>query len=359
MADSSCNRPGYLGSQAFYINYICPVNSIGWPKPIAYCFCDVGYFPDSTATSCVPKEGLTITLSGSATTEPWHKKQDPNHTNANLHYKAIVKNQNGQPKANVGVTITTDVTSDSGGHVHTNDRHKGKLVGQVGTTVSTKDGKITISGITDGSGVFEFTFGAEEASGTHTLTAKCDSGCQAPATSTISVKVDNLEQIPNAFFYTFIGSTDKHDKNHYLTSDAATNMLYIAASYHSEVKYWKKPNGKKLIPPFPLQLNDASLIWGGLFDIKENWTTPHVGHRKGVVIDVRANDDTGTTGAIPLSSFDNFIEMALSYYGADAQVHCTSNKTDGQNRKPPSCIGKDGSQDGNRHFHILLLGDDQ
>ena len=108
-----------------------------------------------------------------------------------------------------------------------------------------------------------------------------------------------------------------------------------------------------------MQLNDASLIWGGVFDIKGNWISPHEGHRKGIVIDVRANDDTGATGAIPLSSFDNLKKMASSYYGADTQVHCTSNKTDGQNRKTPTCVGKDGSQDTNRHFHILLLGNDQ
>ena len=65
---------------------------------------------------------LTISLSGGTNTEPWHKKHDPEHTKANLPYKAIVKDQDGQPKANINVTITTDVTSDSGGHVHTNGR---------------------------------------------------------------------------------------------------------------------------------------------------------------------------------------------------------------------------------------------
>lgn len=113
------------------------------------------------------------------------------------------------------------------------------------------------------------------------------------------------------------------------------------------------------VVPLPLHLNDASLVWGGKFDVKGNWADPHAGHRRGVVIDVRANDDTAATGAIPLASFDNFTEMATTYDGAEAQVHCTSNKTDGQNRQPPSCIGRDGSQDSNRHMHILLLGVDQ
>lgn len=336
--------------------------------------CQLSYFDGrNTGTTMVgiyklrePRIDIyTIQITGdSSTTEPWHKKHDKEHLKGNLHFKAIVKDQSGQPKTDFAVTITTDVTTGDplkdGGHVHINGRPKGKLVEQVGTAVKTKDWKVEIKGKTNGSGIFEFTFGAEEASGTHTLTAKCDSGCQAPATATVNVKVDGLEQIPDgASFYTFIGDTAEHDMNHYLTPDAATNILYIAASYRAEVKFWKRLKGKKPIPRLPMRLNDASLIWGGLFDIKGKWKPAHEGHRKGIEIDVKANDDTGATGAIPLSSFDDFKKMALRYYGADAQVHCTSNRTDGQNRKPPACIGKDGSQDSNRHFHILLLGDDQ
>jgi hypothetical protein len=290
--------------------------------------------------SCVRTipSNLTIIISGSSSTEPWHKKHDPDHLKSNLPYKAIVKDQNGQPKANISVTITTEVTSDSGGHVHTSGRPKGKLV--AGAVTSTKAGTESISGKTNGDGVFELTFGAEEVSGTHTLTAKCDSGCQAPATATVDVKVNGLEQIPGgASFYTLIdtdgtviGSTSGHKNNHYLTSDASTILLYMASSYHVEVKYWTKPsNGKKSVPPLPLYLNDASLVWGGVFDINGDWKVDHIEHRRGSVIDIRANSKIG---AIPSNNYIKFVDLA-KYYGAHAKIHSP---------------GSD-----NQHFHVRLL----
>ncbi len=69
-----------------------------------------------------------------------------------------------------------------------------------------------------------------------------------------------------------------------------------------------------------------------------------------MVIDIRANN---ADGAIPYNSFSKFIDMASSYYGAVAQIHCA------RGRKPPTCIGTDGSADTNRHLHVWLLGVDQ
>ncbi|GKT01683.1 hypothetical protein AVKW3434_19860 [Acidovorax sp. SUPP3434] len=40
-------------------------------------------------------------------------------------------------------------------------------------------------------------------------------------------------------------------------------------------------------------LNDASLFWGGRYDITSNWRGPHAGHREGREIDIsfaRANN---------------------------------------------------------------------
>ena len=174
---------------------------------------------------------LTITLSGATSTEPWHKKHDPEHIKANLSYKAIVTDQNGQLKANVSVSITTDVTSDSGGHVHANGRPKGKLVDQTGAAVSTKNGKNTISGTTDGSGVFAFTFGAEEASGTHTLTATCD-GCKDPATSTVKAEIPGLMLLDqNPLSYELRGSLDPHPGNHYFSPAAIVKVINLAHTY--------------------------------------------------------------------------------------------------------------------------------
>lgn len=223
-------------------------------------------------------QALTITLTGGSTTEPWHKKHDPEHLKANLPYKAIVKDQNDQPKANIGVTITTEVTSDSGGHVHTNNRPKGKLI--VDTGVSTKAGKETITGTTNGSGIFEFTFGAEEASGTHTLTAKCDSGCQAPATATVDVGITSLirmgyDKTCTSFYCLRGGLEGKHVDNHFYDWRAWIKVVLIAQDFKEEYGEVFK-------------INDSSLIKGGLYDINGFWSPSHKGHRKGIVVDINS-----------------------------------------------------------------------
>ena len=82
-----------------------------------------------------------------------------------------------------------------------------------------------------------------------------------------------------------------------------------------------------------LHLNDASLVWGGLFDAIDNdFEPPHKEHRRGSVIDIRANSKIG---AIPPRSFIAFEKMAMKYYGVDAQIH---------NRGLPS-----------QHYHVRLL----
>ena len=100
-----------------------------------------------------------------------------------------------------------------------------------------------------------------------------------------------------------------------------------------------------------LHLNDASLVWGGKFDIDAAYPwigtypanhpdpllagkpTPHVEHRRGVVIDIRANNDVT---AIPRANEAAFIGIVANA-GAEAKIHSPNSPT-------------------NRHFHVRLLG---
>ncbi|HUX89702.1 MAG TPA: hypothetical protein VMV48_03320 [Gallionellaceae bacterium] len=300
LTDAVCSRLAPAGYSAFFIaqppyvgfggRYIgtCGISGLyvyGWVNATSGAIydqsggtCPAGYKYNFTTGMCDPNQ-LTITISGGTTTEPWHKKHDPEHTQANLPYKATVTDQNGQPQANVSVTITTDVTSDSGGHVHTNGRPKGKLVDQTGATVSTKDGKMTIPGTTDGSGVFAFTFGAEEASGTHTLTATCV-GCKDPAKSTVKAEISGLMLLDeNPLSYELRGSLDPHPGNHYFSQAAMVQIINLAHSYRVD-----KAFNKQL-----MKINDSSLIKGGTFDVLLDWTSEsnvHGGHRLGIVVDI-------------------------------------------------------------------------
>ncbi len=264
---------------------------------------------------------LTLTLSGDTTTEPWHKKRDKEHTRANLPYQAIVRDQNGQPKANVSVTIDTDVTSDSGGHIHINGRPKGKLVAATAGTVSTKDGTDTITGITDGSGVFAFTFGAEEVSGSHTLTANC-TDCKAPANSTINVAIQGLMLLDaDPLSYTLRGERDEHPGSHYFSPPAIVKIINLAHQYHLNPDF----NGELL------KINDSSLIKGGTFDVQLDWTSTsnmHGGHRMGIVVDINS-----------FTSEDaDFVIFAQKCCGVTAEWH------------------KKGTAP---HYHLLLLGEDR
>jgi len=218
----------------------------------------------------------SITLSGNTSVEPWHKKADADHKKTNLSYTATVTSS-GYPAPNVEVTITTDVTQDSGGHVHINGRHKGKLAIP---TEPIKDGKETITGYTDNNGVFSFVFGSEEASGTHTLTAKCSTGCEAPATATVKVEIKGLSLLDgDPLSYTLNGETSTHPGSHYFSAAALVQIINLAHKFSHDPAYKKQL----------LTINDSSLIKGGVFDLGQDWTyTPngHQGHRVGVVVDI-------------------------------------------------------------------------
>ncbi len=233
---------------------------------------------------------------------PWQPSTDPkhDHSESNVSYQVIVKDQNYQPQSNVKVTITTDVTDNSGGHMHTADRPKGRL--KAGTSVATLNGVSTIikDVVTDGNGVFAFTFGAEEASGIHTITADCV-GCTEAVSLTVDVKVDNLAPIPASPSYSF--QLPNRDTNHpstlFLTAASSKKLDTIANLYYAATYYQSKQG---VIPDFVL--NDASLEWGGVLDCfltcnsamypSTPWHKAHTEHRRGSVVDVKANGSPGS-----------------------------------------------------------------
>lgn len=82
----------------------------------------------------------------------------------------------------------------------------------------------------------------------------------------------------------------RHADNHYLTVAAVTRVLDVTFKFNS---IW--PDAPRLT------LNDASLVWGGKFDIPATWERNpkvHNEHRLGDNIDVRANS---APGAVPVN----------------------------------------------------------
>ncbi|MFM9879362.1 MAG: hypothetical protein ACKVOO_03000 [Burkholderiaceae bacterium] len=186
-----------------------------------------------------------------------------------------------QPKLGVVVSFTVGVTANSGGHDH-NDATRPR-------------GSLSIAqGTTDVNGEVKVTFTASQIAGTHTISATCGNCINSPASKAIRVKVPDLVDIFTLPYQDAqwaipgVGQRAEHTDNHYLTVAAATRLLDISRRF------------RQIWPTAPrLTLNDASLVWGGKFDIDGTWETNprrHAEHRLGDNIDVRANT---APGAVP------------------------------------------------------------
>ena len=299
------------------------------------CVCNAGFVPNPNGAGCVQEQ---YTLSVLQDPQP---DVEPGSTRDVV---VKVENAKSEPKSGARVSLKVDVDESSGGHAHGGaDRDKGSLSG---ATCDPPE-KYCATATTDANGYASFTFKAPAVSGEHTVTAACvNPACTNTDTGKINVKVAGLIQIPSEpSIYALIGgeADKKHHDNHYLTDNALSQLVVVAINYHF------------LYPNEPvLHLNDASLVWGGLFDKDGDWDTPHAGHRRGTVIDIRANTAPGN---IPESRFTDFkdlvakvkIKQAGRMISAQAKLHCS----DGFD-PTTKCVGDD-----NRHYHVILLGVDQ
>ncbi|GKS97590.1 hypothetical protein [Acidovorax sp. SUPP2825] len=178
-------------------------------------------------------------------------------------------------KSGVALGFSVDVTPNSGGHEHHDvARPKGLLS--------------ATQGVTDANGEVKIVFKAPEVAGIHTIQVACAVCSNSPVSKEIQVRVPDLLPIsPNppqnadgTFVYA-LTSVDKthqgngryHHNQYYLTQQSLQNLLGLIGSFAAEG--WGT-----------VALNDASLFWGGRYDITSNWRGPHAGHREGREIDI-------------------------------------------------------------------------
>lgn len=122
------------------------------------------------------------------------------------------------------------------------------------------------------------------------------------------------------------GST--HPNNVYATSRVITALKEVAEGWHN---YW---NDDEQVPPAErdrydsevgrLQINDCSLVWGGLFDYRSTWAHPHKTHRKGLETDIRL-DRSANDGGIPRTYMDKLTELAQDAYSNNTRVEIHNN----------------------------------
>lgn len=285
-----------------------------------------------------------LSISGPSDVEP----NPAGATTKNIPVVVEVTDCEGNTLSNVAVETSVTVDFTSGGHLLNHAVPLRPLGGlRDDTSGANGPGDLTIARTSNIDGQILLQFVPPEVSGRHTINAECvDFKCNAPdPLLDVEVKIDGLAPIPPAnVFYTLteylpgttigknIGDNGYHNGvNHNLTPEASDILWRVAFNYAFLLNFQPVPER--------LHVNDASLPKGGLFDIRGLWTPNHRGHRKGTVVDIRANE---SPGAVP-PLFDRHFARAAADLGAVAVREFA-------NQSPRNI---------NEHYHLRLLGADQ
>lgn len=291
--------------------------------PTNYVFNTLVKIDGSTHLRCRGVAGVAnekISLSGLAETRP-----AGTGGKATVDLTAIVT-QGGNPKAGVAVSFSEDVTPNSGGHEHHDvDRPRGRLSG--------------VQGATDANGEVKLIFTAPEVAGIHTVKATCASCSNTSATKEIQVKVPDLIHIPadsqTPSRYVFVGQTSKHPKSHFVTNDSWETLQLVIDTFIA--LGWGQ-----------VGINDASIEWGGMFDIEGKWlqkymnsngiwvTGGHAEHRNGEQVDVSFSRPASVSMQLRKNAFHEVCNKNRTSLSPDILWH----QTDGY---AP-------------HFHLYLTG---
>jgi hypothetical protein len=196
-----------------------------------------------------------------------------------------VRNSSGQPIINEEVEIKAEFVPFTGGHEHNSPslqpNRQGTFYGQarsgnpVTGLMTDADGRVVIDSLI-----------ASQVSGVYLVTASLASNPEVKDTVHLSVRVPGLVPLPYGANYVLIGKfgepgvTSRHVENHNGSENLNAKVSILAESVFNDSSY-------------VLRINDVSLPSGGLFDINNNWSTPHSGHRVGVDVDI---DDVDASG---------------------------------------------------------------
>jgi hypothetical protein len=188
---------------------------------------------------------------------------------------------------------------NNGGHTHGNTHPLGKLQviwptkGSLSTTLygQTKNDYVYFSHeIPEVSGKIEAELNVRVPQGWYTVSPEsCDASYKSwcyKITVDVGLELSPLPDNASPFYIknrrpNQTSVDHKNDVAFYGTNNAITNLYKIADWYNWLTNL-----------QFQLSINDMSLIRGGLFDIRGNYSTPHKTHRTGESVDI--NKDTAS-----------------------------------------------------------------
>ncbi|MEO6553987.1 MAG: hypothetical protein ABIO96_05510 [Nitrospiraceae bacterium] len=192
----------------------------------------------------------------------------------------------GQVIPNRKITVEPVRIPDTGGHPESN---------HTSGRSTTKDGAYDQTvGNTGSDGLqFRTTYTSGEVAGEIEVKLACFNPDGVTVSSTgslfVHVRIEGLVPLPDSDpTYVFEGnaSTNTHQDSHYVRPETLPKVLNLANMFFAE-------RGKII------RINDASLVWGGLFDYPGKWLPPHASHRVGEEFDVDNTKEQKGTGTVP------------------------------------------------------------
>ena len=263
----------------------------------------------ASAVVCTVSSPLVITMTGETEGKP--------RLTSNWRALTLTANviQNGTPVAAKGVTYRITAKTGPDGHNHGN--LSGKSVGSI------------VTGLTDAAGTLKSALVPSEFSGIYTVEASCD-GCSNKATLDVTVRVPDLVELvsssANPPRYTLVGVTPEHSKNHYFSIKGRAELGRLID--RMSILEWSNPG-----------INDASIAWGGRFDIRGDWDGSHKEHREGIEVDI------------------SFVRP--SSIGSDLRQKTFDDLKKGKLPEAPQVLWHQFDNPATRskaHFHVYLLG---
>lgn len=235
--------------------------------------------------------------------------------------------RDGQAVLGRAITYRLVPKAAGDGHEHgLRDKPTGSIVGGVA-----KASGEFLGGTTNAAGEVKLPYLPSEFSGVYTLEVSC-LGCSNKAALDITVRVPDLvalgpdTQLPAR--YALIGETTTHPGNHYFSKAANQALLGLIRTFQGPELNWGE-----------LGINDASLVWGGRFDIGANWAGSHHEHLEGAEVDISFYRPNGIPSELRRKTYNKLAEGEV-FASPQTLWHFNDNPSTGSKA----------------HFHVYLLG---
>ena len=235
--------------------------------------------------------------------------------------------RNGEPALATGVQLGLEAVSNPG-HAHAAAGGGAVCAGYLALPVC----------VTDNGGNCEVTYQAAQAAATVKITAELAGHAGVKGEATVQVKVNLGSFASSGNGYVFEGQVANHGGNTYGAGNLVSAGAAIAQRYADYVADLSPEQQAGVATR--LRFTDASLEWGGLYDIHSNWVPPHHYHRYGRDLDIAVVglDIAGNRVGVHIESLEVATEEILH-----AQVQTSGFPLSG------------GILDEGDHYHIRVL----